>query len=130
MSCENTSSNINQTFIIEPTGDAIPILSACTAFYTNHIISCDGDAEIILGTGQTIFNTTLIPLLDATIDVGIPARRFRDINTVSGTSSVWTSTISVTTPLLDLGIDSSGNTRQITANNSIIQDDFLNGGNY
>ena len=130
MSCENTSSNINQTFIIESTGGVTPILSACTAFYTNHIISCDGDAEIILGTGQTIFNTTLIPLLDATIDVGIPARRFRDINTVSGTSSVWTSTISVTTPLLDLGIDSSGNTRQITANNSIIQDDFLNGGNY
>ncbi len=130
MSCENTSSNINQTFIIESTGGAIPILSACTAFYTNHIISCDGDAEIILGTGQTIFNTTLIPLLDATIDVGIPTRRFRDINTVSGTSSVWTSTISVTTPLLVLGIDSSGNTRQITANNSIIQDDFLNGGNY
>jgi hypothetical protein len=130
MSCENTSSNINQTFIIESTGGATPILSACTAFYTNHIISCDGDAEIILGTGQTIFNTTLIPLLDATIDVGIPARRFRDINTVSGTSSVWTSTISVITPLLDLGIDSSGNTRQITANNSIIQDDFLNGGNY
>lgn len=130
MSCENTSSNINQTFIIEPINDAIPIISACTAVYTNNIISCDGDAEIILGTGQTIFNTSLIPSLDATIDVGIPTRRFRDINTVSGTSSVWTSTIKVTTPLLDLGIDSSGNTRQITANNSIVQDDFLNGGSY
>ena len=130
MSCENTSSNINQTFIIAPANDFIPIISACTAVYTNHIISCDGDAEIILGTGQTIFNTSLIPSLDATIDVGIPSKRFRDINTVSGTSSVWTSTIKVTTPLLDLGIDSSGNTRQITANNSIVQDDFLNGGSY
>ena len=130
MSCVNTSSNINQTFIIESTGGVTPILSACTAFYTNNIISCDGDAEIILGTGQTIFNTTLIPLLDATIDLGIPTQRFRDINTISGTSTVWSSTISVTTPLLNLGIDSSGNTRQITANNSIVQDDFLHGGIY
>jgi hypothetical protein len=130
MSCENTSSNINQTFIIEPINDGIPIISACTAVYTNHIISCDGDAEIILGTGQTIFNTSLMPSLDATIDVGIPTRRFRDINTISGTSSVWTSTIKVTTPLLDLGLDNQSNLRQITADNSIIQDDFLNGGIY
>ncbi len=132
MSCSNNSSSINQTFIIEPmslTGGT-PVISACTAIYTNTIISCSGDSEIILGTGQTIFNTSIIPLLDGTIDVGIPLKRFRDINTVSGTSTVWTSTISVTTPLLNLGIDSSGNTRQITANNSIIQDDFLNGGVY
>lgn len=132
MSCSNNSSSINQTFIIEPmslTGGT-PVISACTAIYTNTIISCSGDSEIILGTGQTIFNTSIIPLLDGTIDVGIPLKRFRDINTVSGTSTVWTSTISVTTPLLNLGIDSSGNTRQITANNSIIQDDFLHGGNY
>ncbi len=132
MSCSNNSSSINQMFIIEPmslTGGT-PVISACTAIYTNTIISCSGDAEIILGTGQTIFNTSIIPLLDATIDIGIPLQRFRDINTVSGTSSVWTSTISVTTPLLDLGLDSSGNTRQITADNSIIQDDFLNGGVY
>ena len=132
MSCSNNSSSINQMFIIEPmsiTGGT-PVISACTAIYTNTIISCSGDAEIILGTGQTIFNTSIIPLLDATIDIGIPLQRFRDINTVSGTSSVWTSTISVTTPLLDLGFDSSGNTRQITADNSIVQDDFLNGGIY
>lgn len=132
MSCSNNSSSINQMFIIEPmslTGGT-PVISACTAIYTNTIISCSGDAEIILGTGQTIFNTSIIPLLDATIDVGIPLQRFRDVNTVSGTSSVWTSTISVTTPLLNLGLDSSGNTRQITADNSIIQDDFLNGGIY
>ena len=74
--------------------------------------------------------TCIIPLLDAVIDLGIPLQRFRDINTVSGTSSVWTSTISVTTPLLDLGYDSMSNLRQITADNSIIQDDFLHGGVY
>ena len=56
--------------------------------------------------------------------------RFRNINTVSGTSSVWTSTYSVNTPNLNLGLDSSGITRTITANNSIIQDDVLLGGTF
>lgn len=119
-------------FIIEPmaiTGGT-PIISACTAVYTDAIISCSGDAEIDLLSGQTVFNTSIIPRYDGIIDLGIPLQRFRDINTISGTSSVWTSTISVTTPLLDLGYDSMGNLRQITADNSIIQDDFLNGGIY
>jgi len=132
MSCSSNSSNINQTFIIEPmfiTGGT-PVVSACTAVYTNSIISCSGDAEIILSSGQTIFNASIIPLLDSVIDLGVPLQRFRNINTVSGTSSIWSSTISVTTPLLDLGLDTLGNPRQITADNSIIQDDFLNGGDY
>lgn len=132
MSCLNNSSSINQMFIIEPmavTGDTV-IISACTAVYTDKIISCSGDAEIELLLGQTVFNTSIIPRYDATIDLGVPLQRFRDINTVSGTSTVWTSTISVTTPLLDLGVDSLGNIRQITADNSIIQDDLLNGGIY
>ena len=59
-----------------------------------------------------------------------PSFRFRNINTISGTSTVWTSTDRVITPNLDLGLDSSGNTRTITANNSIIQDDCLLGGTY
>lgn len=132
MSCLNNSSSINQMFVIEPmavTGDTV-IISACTAVYTDKIISCSGDAEIELLLGQTVFNTSIIPRYDATIDLGVPLQRFRDINTVSGTSTVWSSTISVTTPLLDLGVDSLGNIRQITANNSIIQDDLLNGGIY
>jgi len=57
-----------------------------------------------------------------------PIKRFRDINTVSGTTTVWTSTIKVYTPELDLGLDSLGNQRTITANNSVIQNDILNGG--
>jgi hypothetical protein len=132
MSCLNNSSSINQMFIIEPmtvSGDT-SIISACTAVYTNTIISCSGDAEIELLFGQTVFNTSIIPRYDAIIDLGIPLQRFRDINTVSGTSTVWTSTISVTTPLLDLGLDLMGNLRQITADNSIVEDDFLNGGIY
>ena len=51
MSCQGNSSDINQTFIIEPIvfasgGTETPIVSACTAVFTNLIISCDGDAQI------------------------------------------------------------------------------------
>jgi hypothetical protein len=124
-------SDINETFIIEPeflTGSTI--VSACTAVFTDSVISCTSYSQINLYSGITEFNTNLVPDLDATIDVGTSIKRFRDINTVSGTSSVWTSTIKVTTPMLDLGNDSQGNLRQITANNSIIQDDILLGGSF
>ena len=105
-------------------------ISACTSIQTNKIVSCSGDTQINLTSGQTIFNTTLIPNLDGIIDVGIASKRFRDINTVSGTSTVWISSIKVNTPTLDLGNDSQGNLRQITADNSIIKDDTLLGGTY
>ena len=105
-------------------------ISACTSVQTNKLISCSGDTQISLSNGQAIFNTNITPNVDATIDVGTTLKRFRDINTVSGTSTVWTSTIKVTTPILDLGLDSQSNSRQITANNSIIQDDALLGGTY
>lgn len=214
--CGNSS--INKTIIIEPmtiTGGT-PVISACTAIYTNEIISCSGDTTIQLTSGSTIFNNNIIvngnvsgdtfysggtdiydviisaitdndiyftgatfsggtliltrnddenifatftgntsgdcitdlfvtniygcspiilhddllPVTDNTVNLGIPSRRFRDVNTVSGTSTTWTSTVNVITPNLDLGFDSSGNTRIITANNSIIQDDCLLGGQY
>ena len=128
--CGNSS--INTTFIIEPlsiTGGSLT-LSACTAVYTNELISCSGDSIVYLSSGETIFNTSINPLIDSAIDMGTPSRRFRDVNTISGTSSVWISTTSVTTPNLILGLDSSGNTRTITANNSVIQNDILNGGSY
>lgn len=105
-------------------------ISACTSIQTNKIVSCSGDTQISLTSGQTIFNTTLIPNLDGIIDVGSTSKRFRDVNTVSGSSTVWTSSIKVNTPTLDLGNDSQGNLRQITADNSIIKDDTLLGGAY
>ena len=129
MSC-STNSNINQTFIIEPSDGSWAIISACTAVYTDLVISCSGDSQIHLSSGETMFNTSINPIIDATINVGIPSRRFRDINTVSGTSTVWTSTIKVNTPMLDLSLDSQNILRQITADNSIIQNDDLNGGSY
>jgi hypothetical protein len=72
----------------------------------------------------------ITPVTDSTVDLGTNIKRFRNINTISGTSSVWTSTTSVTTAALELGVDSSGNTRTITADNSIIQNDTLLGGVY
>jgi len=124
-------SDINETFIIEPEGNSgSTIISACTAVFTNSVISCSGDSQINLSTGVIEIDSNLEPNVDANLDLGSSVRRFRNISTVSGTSTVWTSTIKVTTPTLDLGIDSQGNVRQITANNSIIQDDSLLGGTY
>ena len=124
-------SDINETFIIEPENlSGSTIVSACTGVYTNSVISCSGDSQINLFSGLIEVNKDIIPNTDANVDIGTTVKRFRNINTVSGTSSVWTSSVSVSTPTLDLGIDSQGNSRQITANNSIIKDDTLLGGNY
>lgn len=92
-----------------------------TELYVENIHSCN--------TGITIHND-VNPVSDNTINLGTSIKRFRDINTISGTSSYWTSTIKVNTPQLDLGFDGLGNSRVITANNSIIQQDILNGGTF
>jgi len=214
----SSSGNISKTFIIEPlsTTGGTPVLSACTAVYTNQIISCSGDTIISLSSGYTEFNNNiivngdisgttlysgstnlydvilsaisqndvyvtggtfsgstllltrndgqnifstftgntsgdcitdlyvsnifgcspitihddLIPVTDNVINLGTPLKRYRNINTVSGTTSYWSATTIVHTPILHLGLDLSGNTRQITADNSIIQNDCLLGGTY
>ena len=46
----NKSLSINETYIID-SADGDYIFSACTALYTNNIISCSGNTEILLGTG-------------------------------------------------------------------------------
>ena len=126
------TSDVNQTFIIEPlalTGDT-PVVSACTAIYTNRLISCDDDGTTIFLSDKIEVSKSIVPLIDAMNDLGVPSLRFRNINTLSGVSSVWTSTEKVITPEIDLGLDSLGNSRIITANNSIIQNDDINGGYY
>ena len=126
------TSDVNQTFIIEPlalTGDT-PVVSACTAIYTNRLISCDDDGTTIFLSDKIEVSKSIVPLIDAMNDLGVPSLRFRNINTLSGVSSVWTSTEKVITPEIDLGLDSLGNSRIITANNSIIQNDDINGGSY
>jgi len=82
-----------------------------------------------LTTGGITTSGDIILTTDNTFVIGTPIKRFREVNTVSGTSSYWKSTtVSATT--IDLGLDSSGNTRIINANNSIIKNDCLDGGTY
>ena len=95
--------------------------SCITDLYIDNLHSCN--------TGITLHNS-VIPQNDNTIDLGTPIRRFRNINTISGTTSYWTTTVKVITPELDLGNDGLGNSRIITANNSVIQNDVLNGGTF
>lgn len=124
------SGNMQTDYNLIANGISSNNISACTSVNTNTIVSCSGDSIINLSSGYTQFNTDIIPKISDSINIGTQLKRFRDINTVSGTSSVWTSTIKVNTPILDLGLDSQNNLRQITANNSIIQNDILLGGNY
>lgn len=125
------TSDINQTFIIESlgTGDTSSI-TACTAVYTNRVIGCDDDGNTIFLSDKIEVSRDIVPLIDAMNDLGVPNLRFRNVNTVSGVTSVWTSTQKIITPEIDLGEDSQGNNRVITANNSIIQNDNINGGVY
>lgn len=126
------TNDINETFIIEPlsvTGGS-PTITACTYVQTNAVISCSGDTEILLASGATYFNTDILPNNTGNLNVGTPVSRFRSINALSGTTTYWTATTSVTTGILDLGNDLDGNLRQITADNSIIQNDTLLGGTY
>ncbi len=91
----NNLPNINETFIIEPvidTGQTF-IITACTAVFTNSVISCSGDSYINLGTSEIDINNSLYPVIDASIDLGSQIERFRHINTVSGNSSYWNSTL-------------------------------------
>lgn len=125
--CSTTSGGINETFIIKP-GDDVNV--PCSGISTNQIFSCDGNTSILLSTDYIVVEGGIIPDVDGTRDLGLPNRRFRDINTISGTSTIWTSTQVVNTPDLNLGLDSNGNQRNITADSSVIQDDILNGGNF
>lgn len=138
---------VTKFFIVEPlnavnfTADTINISGDATingdiincgtgsTIYTNTIESCDISGVTINGA-ITIYPTEVVPTSDNLINFGSPTRRFRNVNTSSGTSTVWTSTGVVYTPVLDLGLDLSGNTRIITAESSIIQDDLLFGGSY
>jgi len=89
--------------------------------YVEDIFACN--------TGVTI-HSDFTPSTDNVINLGTSLKRFRNINTVSGTSTVWSATTRIYTPELDLGFDSLGNSRIINANNSIIQDDLLLGGTF
>jgi hypothetical protein len=81
MSYLNNPPNINETFIIEST-ELTPTITACTGVYTNEVISCDSDTSISLTPDELIINKSLLPEVDATIDIGTSTFRFREINSV------------------------------------------------
>jgi hypothetical protein len=137
------NSDITKIFVVEPSqssftggtidgnlvvnGDIINCSSGAT-IYTENIVACE--TGVTINHAVTFYPTDVVPTSDNLINFGSPTRRYRNVNTVSGTSTVWTSTGVVYTPVLDLGQDLSGNTRIITAESSIIQDDLLFGGTY
>jgi hypothetical protein len=110
----NDNQNILATFTGNTSGECISDL-----YVTN-----------IYGCSPITLHNDLEPFIDSGIGLGSIIKRFREVNTLSGTSTLWTASTSITTAALELGLDSSGNTRTITANNSIIQNDILRGGSY
>jgi len=82
-------------------------------------------------TADTINATTsILPTQDITVNIGTPTNRFREVNTYSGTTTIWSATTIIYSPTLDLGLDSLGNSRILTANSSILNNDVLLGGSY
>ncbi len=66
----NKSLSINETYIIDSV-DGSDIFSACTALYTNNIISCSGNTQIDLGDNLIVFNgNTLATIISATTYYG------------------------------------------------------------
>lgn len=100
--------------------------SCITDLYVSNIYGC---SPIIVHDDVEI-RADFTPDFDISRRVGTPLKRFRELNAYSGNTTLWLATQKVTTPQLELGLDSSGNTRTITADNSVIQDDCLLGGTY
>lgn len=122
--------SINETFIFEPNNGGDAPLSACTGVYTTAIVNCDSGTTVFVNYDTLETTSTIVPYFDNNIDLGTPIKRFREINSVSGSSTVWSISEKVITPEVDLGNDNEGNHRIITANNSILQNDTLIGGTY
>jgi hypothetical protein len=113
------------------TGDIINcgLTGTTNTIFTDKVDPCS--SGVTISNIVTFYpNPRVQPDIDDYVQLGTPVKRWREVNTVSGTSTVWTSTNRVITPNLDLGLDSLSNSRIITANNSIIQDDCLDAGGY
>lgn len=134
MNYNNSSQSIYKTFIFKPieyTGDTTSF-SACTSIHTNEVVSCSGDSKVQLGAGEIRINNDLLPKVDNTTSVGSKQKRFRAINTYSGTASVWTGEVRVVTPTVELvnPDPNSTNDREITYDSSVLNGDTLSGGTY
>jgi hypothetical protein len=121
--------SLNETFIFDSIIDEGSI-SACEGILTNTIINCESGSTIFLNFESIETKEDVKPITDNVYDLGKKLKRFREINSVSGFTSVWVADEKIITPELVLGSDLEGTIRKITANNSIIQDDILIGGEY
>jgi len=120
---EGISGETSSTAAWKKFNPASTITATCyNQIITKELLGCDL-------SGITL-SSDITPNSDNNINLGTPIRRFREINTVSGTTTIWSATTKIYTPEIDLGIDSSGNTRTITADNSVIQNDELFGGTF
>lgn len=121
------------TFINNFTGLTVNGILSANTTYTNQINSLSGDSSIIMGTGEISITQTLTPA-NGNVDLGFNLKRFRAINTISGSSSYWNSTTmtvgSLTANTIDLGFDSGGDRRILTADSSVLKDDTLIPGFY
>ena len=85
--------------------------------------STGGNINALNITGDTIYaNTVIEPILDNSVDVGTPFKRFRSLNTVNGVAVSFTASTRVTTPEIVLG------TTIVTENNIILSGYTLEGG--
>lgn len=93
--------------------------------------SFSADINVISGITST---GNIVPELDNSINLGTILKRFSEIHTVNGKSTYWQSnTISATTvsaTTVNLGLDNNNNIRILNAENSILKNDCLEGGNY
>ena len=133
--------DITKIYVVEPVATIVQSLTANTILTGSLTVE---DDFYNCGSGSTAFFNTisactedtinvgssLTPVVDGSVDAGTPLRRYREVNTVNGMSSIWASTVRVVTPEVTLGYDSQGELRILTANSSILQNDIINGGSY
>lgn len=133
--------DITKIYVVEPVATVVQSLTANTILTGSLTVE---DDFYNCGSGSTAFFNTisactedtinvgssLTPVVDGSVDAGTPLRRYREVNTVNGMSSIWASTVRVVTPEVTLGYDSQGELRILTANSSILQNDVINGGSY
>ena len=95
MSCLDNQSNINETFIIEPTFVGADTISACTSVFSNEFASCSGNTKFIMGTdvvtlGGSLFtnNNLSATTISATTYLNLPT----DIRVTGGTYNAGVTT--------------------------------------
>jgi len=133
--------DITKIYVVEPAQTVVLAITAGTIVTGSLTVE---DDFYNCSTGSTAFFNTisactdntinvgasLTPIVDNSVDIGTSLRRYREVNTVNGMSTIWASTVRVITPEVTLGYDSQGELRILNANSSILQNDVINGGSY